>query len=164
MKLESRELVPLNAYARAEAERRVAQSKEPRRTGFWVPDNTLLAAAERELAQGGRWERCTIEVPVTAKLGPLHRGQDESWSRDATIGGVTYRVGVYPGSRLVRIAYRGNSFGHHWYGWVKTKDTGTTIYEEQVTKSTGARWLLWAAGVFSIWALDAWLKDFGKEK
>lgn len=70
------------------------------------------------------------------------------WSRDATVDGVTYRVGVTRG-RPVRIAFarRGSNIGHKWDGWVM--QDGRYLWSGTVPGSLGARGLLLRAGVLS---------------
>lgn len=89
-------------------------------------------------------------------LGPKNQSGHRSWSRTATVDGVTYRVGIQVG-RAVRIAFkpRGQNIGHHYNGWVMDPD-GKNIFSDRCPGSIGARGLLKRAGVVPLKMVKCW--------
>lgn len=82
----------------------------------------------------------------TIVMGELHPGRWGGWARQVTVDGVLYWVGVETGKR-VRIPFKPRgTYGYQWHGYCRDA-AGKYLYRAQVTGSTGARWLLEAAGV-----------------
>lgn len=79
-------------------------------------------------------------------LGPKSENMFGGWSRKATLNGIEYTVSMRRG-KMVRIPYkpRGKNKGWQWHGAV-WKANGC-VWSDKVTKSTGVRGMLAAAGL-----------------
>lgn len=81
-------------------------------------------------------------------LGEKRDNGRGAWYREATVGGIMYRVSMSHGKR-VRIPYKPRgpgAYGFHWYGLVRDAD-GHRIWSGRAPKSLGVRGMLIVAGV-----------------
>lgn len=82
----------------------------------------------------------------TIVMDPRREAFGGAWNQRVHVDGVLYHVWLERG-RSVRMAFaRRGQRGYKWYGGVRT-EAGKTVWQAEVTKSTGARWMLEAAGL-----------------
>lgn len=73
------------------------------------------------------------------------------WFATVAVRGTVYQVALLRSSTSKRIAFRGRERGWHWYGKVTERDgLRRTLYDGQVTKSTGLISLLENAGLIPL--------------